>query len=70
MSEYFFDVKLFASFRINAENETKARQLLADALDCASVNFGADDSGDPLIAEASMDGEPDLIEIDGEEPSQ
>jgi hypothetical protein len=66
MPEYLFDVKLFAAIRVNAENETDARQMLCEALDCASANFGAWPNGDPILAEASQDGEADLMEIDGE----
>ena len=66
MHKYLFDVKLFTSLRINAENEAEARRKLAEALDCASINCGEID-GQPLVGEASLDDDPpDLIEVDGE----
>ena len=60
---YLFDVKLFASLRIGATSESAARQMITTLLDAATVNFGEID-GDPIIGEASIDGEPDLVEID------
>lgn len=68
--EYLFDVKLFAAIRIKATTEDEARKILSAALNCANVNFGAQPNGDPILGEASLydDGEPDLVEIDGEEP--
>lgn len=61
MNEYLFDVKLTASLRVRAVDETTARVKLAELLDCASVNFGSID-GEPVIGEASADGEPYLAE--------
>lgn len=63
--EYLFDVKLFTSFRFTAANEAEARRLLAEALDCASINAGQV-NGQTLLGEASMDGDADLVEVDGE----
>lgn len=65
MHEYLFDVKLFASVRINAESEEAALAWLRDN-DCAAISFGFDDSGQVVSGEASMDGEADLMEVDGE----
>lgn len=64
--EYLFDVKLFTAIRIKASTEEEARKKLAAYFDCASVNFGADEDGDPITGEASMDGDADLVEVDGE----
>lgn len=61
--EYLFDVKLLASLRIKAKSEAEARRLLATLLDVATVNFGEID-GEPMIGEASIDGEPDLVEVE------
>lgn len=69
MREYLFDVKLFASVRVNANNIAEARKMLNDVFDCADANFGAWPDGDPVTAEASQDGDADLIEIDGEDVS-
>lgn len=65
MHEYAFDVKLFAALRVKARTEEEAREKLRAALDCADAHFGQLD-GEPLTAEASLDGVPELYEIDGE----
>lgn len=54
--EYLFDVKLFASVRVMASSEAAARKLLDEM----------DPVDDMLLFGASIDGEADLIEIDGE----
>ena len=64
--EYAFDVKLVAAFRVTAPDEATARAILRDCLDCADSNFGAWPDGSPILAEATMDAEADLYEIDGE----
>lgn len=65
--EFAFDVRLFSTLRVKAASEAEARALLREHVDCADANFGAWPSGDPILGEASLDdGEPDLIEIDGE----
>lgn len=67
--EYAFDVKLFAAIRVRAETEAQARKVLEELLDCASVNFGAYDGGDPIVSEVALctdDGPPFLYELDGE----
>ena len=70
MSEYAFDIKLFAVVRINTESIQTAKASLADALDCANLKFVFEDGGwEGKIAEASIstddeDG-PNLFEIDG-----
>lgn len=64
--EYTFDVKLFTTLRVKAESEAEARAILRRVMHCADANFGAWDDGSPILGEASMDGDPDLVEIDGE----
>jgi len=67
MHEYLFDIKLFTALRVKVESEAKAREILASVLDCAEVNCGEWPDGSPIVGEASLDdGDPDLIEIDGE----
>ena len=66
-NEYLFDVKLFASVRVKAEDENAARKMLNDVFDCADINAGAWPNGDPVTGEASQDGEADLIEVNGED---
>lgn len=67
--EYAFDVKLLASIRVKAATEAEARAKLHAHLECVDSNFGAWPNGDPIDAEASIDGEADLYEIDGEPTS-
>ena len=62
MNSYLFDVKLFASIRIDAETPEQAEQMIREALDCASVNAGVWPNGDPILFEASVDGELDLVD--------
>jgi hypothetical protein len=64
--EYAFDVKLLAAIRVKAASEQEAREKLAEHLQCADTNFGAWPDGSPILAEASIDGEADLYEVDGE----
>lgn len=66
--EYVFDVKMFATVRIRARKEGVARRYLNEAFDCMSVNAGVWPNGDPIVFEASQDGEADLVEINGEAP--
>jgi hypothetical protein len=65
LHEYAFDVKLLAAIRVKAANETEARELLSQHLNCADTNLGAWPDGSPILAEASIDGEADLYEVDG-----
>lgn len=65
MNEYLFDVKLFASVRVKARSVPAAREKLRAAFACASINAGAWPDGDPVLGEASQDGEADLIEVNG-----
>lgn len=64
--EYLFDVKLFTAIRVKAASEEAARKKLNTYFDCADVNFGADEKGNPITGEASIDGDADLVEVDGE----
>lgn len=67
--KFTFDVKLFATISVEANNEASARALLRQHLEWVHVSFEPTDSAvapQPVCAEASPDGEPDLLEIDGE----
>ena len=65
--EYAFDVRLWATIRVQAKTEAEARDLIKRHMHCADCNGGAWPDGSPILFEASPeDGEPDLIEIDGE----
>lgn len=66
MHEYLFDVKLFAAIRVTASGLAEAIAKLRNGIDCSTGNFGSFANGDPITGEVSIDGEPDLIEIDGE----
>jgi hypothetical protein len=64
--EYLFDAKLFALLRITAPTEIDARRALVELLDSATINCGALACGSPLVAEASLDGDLELLEVDGD----
>lgn len=61
MQEFLFDVKFFASFNVNAANESEGRTLLNTALESATLNGGKID-GEQLIKQVSIDDEIDLID--------
>lgn len=65
--EFAFDVKMLATVRVTAESEAEARRMLLDALDYAEANLGAWPDGEPILCGMSLDGEANLIEIDGED---
>lgn len=65
--EYSFDVRLFATIRVQAASEAEARQMLAAHMNAADCNGGAWPDGSPILFEASVDDtHPELIAIDGE----
>jgi hypothetical protein len=66
LHEYAFDVKLLAAIRVKAKSLDEARAMLNEHLQCADANFGAWPDGTPINAEASIDGDGDLYEVDGE----
>jgi hypothetical protein len=67
MSEFLFDVKLFSCIRVQAATEAEARAKLAQMLDVVDVQLSdPDDNDETLTFEASIDGEADLLEVDGE----
>lgn len=66
MHEYLFDVKLFAAIRVNASSREEAISKLRNGIDCSTGNFGSFANGDPIVGEVSIDGDPDLVEINGE----
>lgn len=72
MTEYAYDLKLFAVARIERDDLTdeQARQLLDTYVQSVDIDYDlqADDGTRITITEASVDGEPDLMEIDGESP--
>ena len=67
MHEYAFDITLRASLRMGAYTEQAARDELKEVLDCVEANLGSwPSTEEPILCEASIDGEPHLFEIDGE----
>lgn len=68
MAEFMFDVKLFATIRVNADSEREARRMINAVLNGADANFGAWPNGDPILGTVSQDNpdEDTLVEIDGE----
>lgn len=61
MTEFLFDIQLFASIRVKAESEAEARAMLRAELACADCNLGAWPDGSPILCEASIDGEAELV---------
>jgi len=66
MKTFSFDVKMLVALTVTADSEADARRILRDNLDCADSNFGAWPDGSPILGEASMDGDGDLYEVNGE----
>jgi hypothetical protein len=69
MTEYAFDLKLDVAMRVKADTFEQAVAMLKDTLDCAQANFGAWPCGEPVTAEASLNGAVTrdmLYEVDGE----
>lgn len=66
MKEFAFDIKLWATARVNAEDEKDAREKMCYQLNCVDINYNSDDI---KITEASIEDDDDsseLIEIDGQ----
>lgn len=67
MTAYLFDVKLFASVTIEADDEASARANLDLMFNVADVHVSDPDNDDvDLTFECSVDGDADLIEVNGE----
>ena len=65
LHEYAFEVLLYSHIRVKAHSLQEAKDKLKERLDCATVNLGEMDD-EAIVAEASMEGDPDLFEFDGE----
>jgi hypothetical protein len=65
---YLFDVKLWASIRLDAPDEVTARARLDAMLNTASFSVYDEDGGQTVTFEASTEGDADLVEVDGEDP--
>lgn len=66
MKEFMFDVKMFASIRVKAEDEKQARAMLRAEVDGAEANLGSWPDGSPMLCQICVDDDIDLIEVDGE----
>lgn len=75
MKTFGFDVKFFASFNVQAKNETEARKLLARQLEDARIIASGANDGTAFTAIAVTDADGglegvmdsfDLMEVDGE----
>ena len=64
--EYLFDITLMASLRVKANNRKAAEAMVMQVFDAASCNAGVWGDGSPVLFEASVDGDIDLVEVDGE----
>jgi hypothetical protein len=65
MTEYAFDIKLWAVARITANSEAEARKLLS-TINCIDLDYN--DRFAVVLSEASIEddgGESELFEIDG-----
>ena len=74
--EYGFDIRLSASVRVRATTPSRAEEILRDFAECFDLGLVADHGNKPNVmfddetiefTEASLDGNPDLFEVD-EEP--
>jgi hypothetical protein len=59
-----FDVLFFVTIKVNADSVTDARKHVAEATMTVIVNI----DGEQVRVGTEMDGEPDLLEIDGGDP--
>lgn len=68
MPSFTFDLTLYTTITIPADDEREARAILRDRVNCAEANFGCLPNGDPIVSEVHLYHEDDhpLIEIDGE----
>lgn len=70
MHAYLFDVKIFASIRVTAPDEDKARALI-EAIDADTAILGSWPNGNPIVCEISVfenaaGGSLRPVEIDGQ----
>ncbi|MCG5220231.1 hypothetical protein [Streptosporangium sp. KLBMP 9127] len=61
--EFAFDAKLFTVVRVKALTEEQARSTAVAVVDSLPIDHTG---AGVTVTEVSMDGEPDLIEVDGE----
>ncbi len=54
MREFLFDMKLFASIRVQAGTADEAREMIVAAMDCADAHFGFWPNREPIMGECSL----------------
>lgn len=62
MPEFSFDLTLLATVTVDAATEAGARLIILDHFQCADCNGGLWPSGEPVLFEASIDGEPKFFD--------
>lgn len=65
MNEYTFDASVIATFRVKADSEDEAVQLMYEKLYCGRANFGIWPDGTPILSEVTID-EHALVGFNGE----
>lgn len=65
--DFRFDLKVFASVTVSASSEAEARKKLAADLEHAQLSIGWHDGAPVCAVDASVDGDYELIEVDGED---
>ena len=77
--EYAFDITLLAVCRVKAENEKRARDLLRELVSTLDIGTVFDVRNQPeamhgeeevTLTEATMEGEGDMYDVDGEDPDE
>ena len=66
LTEYAFDCTILTTLRIKTKSKREAESIIRSVLDAASCKAGVWPDGSQVIFEASIEGEIDLIEVNGE----
>lgn len=62
MPKFSFDLTLQAAVTVEAHSELEARLMITEHFQCADCNGGLWPSGEPVLFEASIDGEPECFD--------
>ena len=65
MRNYLYDVTLTTTIRVEAPNRPYAESLIRNLFANNEANLGLLD-GEPVVTQLTIEGELDLVEIDGE----
>lgn len=66
MKEYTFDITLLAAITVKAATQEEAEKTIRHHMDGMDCNGGMWPNGDPILFEASLEGDLDLVSVDGE----